>query len=101
MTKAASLFTISIILFAFTVHGQTNFKKDWQNDNPSAPGSSLPIAEKIKIHQDYLRKADSTGDITRQFYGNLYLSDDHLGDQNFEESSRYMLSGSKHGEGIR
>ena len=91
MLKAPGLLIFIIIFVAFTGYGQVNFKKVWLLDDPVKSGATVPISEKIKIHETFLAKAIEAADTIRQFYGLLYLQADHYDDINYEESTRYLM----------
>ncbi len=44
------------LLLASPVEGQTNFKAGYRRVNPVPLSSDLPLAEKVKMHRDFLEK---------------------------------------------
>ncbi len=78
-------------LFCNSAYSQSNFKKEWVENDPVRPGDFILTTEKLKVHADYLKNAVSRNDITRQFYGVLYLFTDHMDAQNYSEASTYLI----------
>jgi tetratricopeptide (TPR) repeat protein len=86
-------FSFVMLLFLNNYKGfsQTNIIASLDSANPIRQGADISLEEKIKSHEAYLKKAVADNDIKKQFYGTLYLYDDHLDTQDYEAVAGYAI----------
>lgn len=73
------------------MNAQINFKKGYHEANPVPKNSSLSIREKIRIHQNYLKKAEAKGSQIEQIYGNVYLVYDYCLTMDYTRATQAIL----------
>jgi tetratricopeptide (TPR) repeat protein/DNA-directed RNA polymerase specialized sigma24 family protein len=79
-------------IWVTSVSGQIiNFREGYQKANPVTLHSDLDLAEKMKLHQDFLAQATQGKDEQKRLYGVLYLFHDYVRGQNFAEAAHYLL----------
>jgi DNA-binding CsgD family transcriptional regulator/Tfp pilus assembly protein PilF len=75
-----------------TLNAQVNITRAWKEADPVKDGNAVTALQKLKTHEDYLKQAVAKDDITRQFYGNMYLHVDNMDDQNYTDAVTFLLA---------
>ncbi len=87
------LLLVFICLSAWTspAYSQTDFRAGLEKADPVDRQSTLSLQEKVKIHRQFYETALAANNRLHQIYGQLYLTMDYLKDQDYAESTRYLL----------
>ena len=86
--------SVAALLFLFfctnKVYSQTNFRLQFEANNPVPLDSVLPIEERLRLHKTYQEK--NKNQTISQVNSNLYIFYDYLIVQDYTNASQYLLN---------
>lgn len=71
--------------------GQANFRQDYERENPAPSNGDLPLAERLRIHGEFIAAAAKNRDTLREVLGELYVFYDNLYLTDYSTASKHLL----------
>lgn len=91
MNKQITFYTFLFLLHSTVALAQTNFRLDFEKNDPVPDTLMPPLEERLALHRPFLEDAVQAGDTLRQLYGNLYLFYDYLRAHDYPGATPYLL----------